>query len=474
MSILTILLLTCIALGIGWLARGGWRSWFLLAVSLLVIYALQPSTPIRHLDFWLPTLTIILVITAWIITSSAASSDRRTNQITGWVILLIILLIGLTRYLGDFCCLPSTPPAILSILIATGISLLLFVVLLKYAAGRSIWIQSLFIFIIVEFVFLKSDALAQLTSRGLRILAGQSTTLASPLDIRWLGFSYVAFRLLHTLRDRLSGRLPTLNLRDYLIYIIFFPSISAGPIDRLQHFSQQLTQPFQSGKESLLLGLRRIFLGVFTKFVLADALALFALNHQNASQVHSTAWLWVLLYAYALRIFFDFSGYTSIAIGLGTLVGIQLPENFDRPYLKQNLTLFWNSWHITLADWFRAYFFNPLTRALRSSSLKIPLPLIIFLGQLSTFVLIGLWHGISWNFALWGAWHGLGLFVHNRWSDFLKSRTGIFEAHQNFSRVTQIAGPLLTFHYVSLGWVWFALPNPMQSWSVFQKLIGIG
>ncbi len=102
-----------------------------------------------------------------------------------------------------------------------------------------------------------------------------------------------------------------------------------------------------------LAGLTRILTGCLKKFVLADSLALFALNPQNAVQTASAAWMWLLLLAYALRIYFDFAGYTDIALGLARLVGLQLPENFDRPYLKQNLTAFWNSWHITLSQWFR-------------------------------------------------------------------------------------------------------------------------
>ena len=261
------------------------------------------------------------------------------------------------------------------------------------------------------FVILKSETLAELVSVGLRSINSQSSSLASATDIKWLGFSYVAFRLLHTLRDRLSGRLPDLTLNEYVTYIIFFPAYTAGPIDRVQRFVQDLRQPILPNLDTTLNGGKRILLGIFSKFVLADVFALFALNNVNTDQVNSAGWLWVLLYAYALRIFFDFAGYTNIAIGMGQLLGIQLPENFDRPYLKQNLTLFWNSWHITLAQWFRAYFFNPLTRSLRSSPRNIPLPMIIFIGQLSTFILIGLmaWHQLEFchlgSLAWIGAFH---------------------------------------------------------------------
>jgi alginate O-acetyltransferase complex protein AlgI len=322
-------------------------------------------------------------------------------------------------------------------------------------------------------VIQKSEFLAELVSMGLRSMNAQSVELASALDIKWLGFSYVAFRLLHTLRDRLSGRLPDLTLSEYVTYVIFFPAFSSGPIDRVQRFIQDLRQPFHLTIDAILLSGKRILGGIFSKFVLADGLALIALNGINSNQVNSTGWLWIMLYAFALRIFFDFSGYTDIAIGMGQLLGIQLPENFEQPYLKQNLTLFWNSWHITLAQWFRAYFFNPLTRGLRTNIRNIPLPLIIFIGQLSTFIMIGLWHGISWNFAIWGAWHGLGLFVHNRWSDLIRSKNVSLDSRPLLKRWVGFSSTIITFNYVSLGWVWFALSTPAQSWNTILKLFGL-
>lgn len=445
-----------------------------MIASILAIYWLQPATPLRHLDYWLPTTCLALTILTWTLTRPKDTSELGTNLKTGLVIAAVILLIGLTRYLGPVCCLtPTHPPALYQIAIVVALITLIFMLATRYATGRVIWIFVCTTLIIGLFVVLKFDPLAKLVSMGLRSMNAQSVQLASAIDIRWLGFSYVAFRLMHTLRDRLSGRLPEVSLKEYVIYIIFFPAYSAGPIDRVQRFIQDLRQPFNLTMEATLLGGKRILLGIFSKFVLADGLALFALNSTNSIQVNSTGWLWVMLYAFAFRIFFDFSGYTDIAIGMGQLLGIQLPENFEHPYLKQNLTLFWNSWHMTLAQWFRAYFFNPLTRALRSDPRNIPLPLIIFMGQLSTLILIGLWHGISWNYAIWGAWHGLGLFIHNRWSDLIRLRGSSLESKPHLKRVVGISSTLLTFHYVSLGWIWFALSTPAQSWNTFLKLFGL-
>jgi D-alanyl-lipoteichoic acid acyltransferase DltB (MBOAT superfamily) len=182
--------------------------------------------------------------------------------------------------------------------------------------------------------------------------------------------------------------------------------------------------------------------------------------------------MWVILYAYAFQIYFDFSGYTDIAIGMGRLMGVKLPENFITPYLKPNLTQFWNNWHITLTQWFRAYFFNPVTRFLRSRKHRLPIPVIIFITQLGTMLLIGLWHGVTWSFILWGLWHGVGLFLQNRWSEFIRPRLVGLENRKWLNSSLTVLSTILTFQYVALGWVWFALPNLTSSVHVFLKLFG--
>jgi len=473
-SLISLLLIIGLSLLIGLLAHGKWRSWALMVVSILVIYWLQPITPIRHLDFWLPTTSLTLVILTWILTRPTDGPDLHTNLKTGMVIAAVVLLIGAPRYFGAFCCLtPTRPPAFPQISIMIGLVTIIILLAAHFTSGRVGWINGFSILILGLFIVLKFESLTELASMVLRSTNGQSVELASASDFRWLGFSFLAFRLLHTLRDRVAGRLPTLTLQDYVIYTIFYPSYTAGPIDRVQRFVQNLHQPYQLSMEQTLQGGKRILIGIFSKFVLADGLALFALNSNNAGQIHSTGWLWIMLYAFALRIFFDFSGYTDIAIGTGYLVGIQLPENFERPYLKQNLTLFWNSWHMTLAGWFRAYFFNPLTRILRSQPNNLPLPFIVFVGQMSTFILIGLWHGITWNFAIWGAWHGFGLFIHNRWVVMVRSKVSGLESRPHLKQLVSAGSIFFTFNYVSLGWVWFALSTPEQSWNTFLKLFGI-
>jgi D-alanyl-lipoteichoic acid acyltransferase DltB (MBOAT superfamily) len=448
------------------------RGWLpvLLAISALAVYALQPALPVRGLDFWLPTLTLGLAVLGWVLTTPREQRLWRDNRPAAAILGGIVLALGLTRYLGISLPLTaSRPPQTLQILVVLAIVALAAFLLWRFSKPGKLLLSAAFVFVILIFVLLKVPALSEWASQVLRGWNGQSTLLASPRDLGWLGFSYIAFRLLHTLRDRQSGRLPAVSLSEYVVYMIFFPALTAGPIDRIERFVGDLRRPLALNSDDYGEAGKRLVLGLFKKFAIADTLALVALNATNATQVRTAGWAWVLLYAYTFQIYFDFSGYTDIAIGLGRLLGIKLPENFKAPYLKPNLTQFWNSWHMTLTQWFRTYFFNPVTRALRSSRKPLSIPIIIFITQMSTMVLIGLWHGVTWNFVAWGLWHGLGLFVHNRWSEWTKPRFATLPS--GWQKAMNVGGVLLTFHFVALGWVFFALPSLSVSGHFLQTLI---
>ncbi len=480
MTLVHILVFSLAALLSGRAVPARWRGWALLIASLLAVYWLQPPTPVRSLDFWFPTAAVGLTVLAWVVTSPAEAARRRGALAAGAVLAAVVLAVALTRYGGALCCLtPTPPPPLPAVLLGlAGLAALLLAAarLARLEGMRALLPAAAILLILALFAILKAEPLGRAASAGLRLAGGQSPTLASALDLRWLGFSYLAFRLLHVLRDHQAGKLPAYGLDEFVTYALFFPAYTAGPIDRSQRFSgdlQALCLPDRPAQgEALADGTWRIVLGVFKKFALADSLALISLSAQNATQTASTAWTWVLLYAYALRLYFDFSGYTDIALGLGRLLGFRLPENFTAPYLKTNLTAFWNSWHITLAQWFRAYFFNPFTRWLRSGERRLPVWVVVLAGQLGTMGLIGLWHGISLNFALWGLWHGAGLFVHNRWSGWLRPRLAGLEARPRLQKALALGGWLLTFHYVVLGWVWFVLPEPGLALDVLGRLFG--
>jgi alginate O-acetyltransferase complex protein AlgI len=472
MTLALIIVSFIVAATLGLVIRNHWRIHLLLGCSVLAVFAFQPLLPVRGLDFWLPSATLALASFTWILTASPENRSWKNSGPAAIILGGMVLLLGLSRYLGVSINLTaSRPPQTIQILFGGTIVVLVAFLLARFTKPNKTVLMFTFVFILILFVILKVPFFATKVSEILRIMNHQSGSLALGQDLRWLGFSYIAFRLLHTIRDRISGRLPAVSLSEYMVYIIFFPALTAGPIDRIERFVGDLRRPLALTGEDIGEAGKRLTIGLFKKFVIADLLAMIALNATNALQVRTAGWAWVLLYAFAFQIFFDFSGYTDIAIGLGGLLGVKLPENFNTPYLKPNLTKFWNNWHMTLTQWFRAYFFNPLTRSLRSGRKPLPIPIVIFITQLSTMILIGLWHGVTLNYIAWGVWHGLGLFVHNRWSDFAKASFN----HPSFywQKVLDIGGVFLTFNFVSLGWVFFALPDISISTHFISVLFGL-
>jgi D-alanyl-lipoteichoic acid acyltransferase DltB (MBOAT superfamily) len=453
--------------------RNHGRTWFMLIASVLVIFWLQPALPIRGADFWTPLATLVLVVLTWYLTADDETRSQRKNIIILLIVASIVLLLNLTRFVPQLQLFTaSRPPQLettLLIFLVTGLTLLALSRLTRFSAS---FLTVGLVLTIGLFLTLKVPALTYWTSYLLRSLTAQSLDGTRNTDFIWLGFSYIAFRLLHTIRDRQMGRLPSVDLGEYITYVIFFPAFTAGPIDRLERFIKDLrAADWQSAL--LFPAGQRLLLGLFKKFVIADSLAIIALNDTNATQVTSTFWMWVIVYAYAFQIYFDFSGYTDIALGIAGLLGIKLPENFASPYLKPNLTQFWNNWHMTLTQWFRAYFFNPITRWLRSWQKPMSIPMMILLTQVATMLLIGFWHGVTWNFTLWGLWHGLGLFIHNRWNDATKAKAAAWATTPAKQATLNISGILLTFHFVAIGWIFFALSSPVTSWQVILKLFGV-
>jgi alginate O-acetyltransferase complex protein AlgI len=457
-----------------------WRQWALLAASVVAIYWLQPPLTIRFADFILPTATLALTVVAWYFSRPASwPEDRRTLALVG----ALVLGLSLFRFVdADYRITASRPPSPLLLaaaLIVFGLAMLLLARAWRGSVQRRQrdWLTLLILLLLGLFVILKTEILATAVSRWWRGLTGQDRILATPIDLAWLGFSFVAFRLIHTLRDRQTGILPALSLREYLTYVIFFASYTAGPIDRAERFVEDDRRlPELRGLDPARLGYGgyRIALGLLKKFVIADTLAQgLSLNTANAAQAQSTWALWLLLYGYAFRLYFDFAGYTDVAIGVGILFGIRLPENFIRSYLATNITAFWQRWHITLSHRVRHYVFTPLSRWLLTRPWRPSSTIIVLIAQLTTMAVIGLWHGITWNFFIWGLWHGIALFVHKQWSDRTRRwYRGLAERPWRKRAWTGLTW-FLTFNYVVLGWVWFALPSVELSLKTFADLFGL-
>lgn len=474
LSLSTIAVFVAIAIIYAAIIPAKWRQWFLFIASILFVYWLQADIFVRWLDFFLPTLSLIITVTSWYLTRSSEQKFSTQDKLACLVITGGILILALLRFVPtDYRLLIISRPPPLQFIVG----LLVIASILTFATGRFKWRYSfLLIFLVAIFVMLKTDIFTIQISQWLRTWTGQDISQAKAIDLNWIGFSYLAFRLIHTVRDRQSGLFPELSLQEYVTYVLFFPAFIAGPIDRAERFIQD----FQTLSEKIVFserfveGFTRIAVGIFKKFIVADTLAQgMSLNSINAAQIDNLPGAWILLYGYALRLFFDFSGYSDIAIGIGILFGIKLPENFAQPYTRTSITKFWQSWHITLSNWVRFYVFSPLSRYLLKRKPKPSPILIVLITQSATMIAIGLWHGITINFLIWGIWHGIGLFIHKQWTD----RTRAFYRKLKNKLPQQLLADgiawFITFHFVVLGWVWFALPTLEDALSMFTKLFGL-
>lgn len=471
---LSIIAIFCILALLYQLLPANTRGWVLLILSAIGVYFLQPDLTIRWLDFLLPTLTILITITTWLITREKQQGITRQDWLSGGIVLALIIGLSLLRFVpAEWRVLVAgrpPSPILVALVLAIGVAVIAGLNRLRWS------LTVLLIVLIGVFVLLKTELFAVWIAQGLRAWEGRDPTLATALDLNWLGFSYVAFRLIHTVRDRQQGLLPAITLREYVTYVIFFPSFIAGPIDRAERFIKDFRAlPEMQGfdGERFTVGLTRILIGIGKKFVIADTLALgMALNNSNATQADSTLMLWLLLYGYALRLFFDFSGYSDIAIGIGILFGIRLPENFKQPYTRTSITTFWQSWHVTLSDWARFYVFSPLSRNLIRRKPKPSPILIVLVAQLATMIVIGLWHGVTWSFLVWGIWHGIGLWLHKQFSDRTRKFYRELKNKPAQQRLADSLSWFVTFHFVVLGWVWFALPID-SAVATFGRLFGV-
>lgn len=444
----------------------------LLITNILVLFLLQPSSSIRHFSFWIPIFTIHLLLLTWLVIKPKEVRKESSVVIDYLLIIFIIIFIYLlTPYLSKIDIVNYYPPRFLSVLLFF-ISAAIFLYILSYLPYKFGQYATIITLLLI-FVFLKQPKLSLWIAQSLRSISNQNPILAKSNDFLWLGYSYIAFRLIHLVLDEKSGRLQTLSFVDLINYCLFFPSLTAGPIDRIQHFQNEIQNRNENYFNDWLDAGKRIFFGIFKKFVVADALAIIALQEDLIVQIYEPIWMWIAVFSYSFMIYFDFSGYTDIAIGLGLILGIKLPENFNKPYLAENITIFWNKWHITLTQWFRAYFFNPFTRLLKTKGKRIPSWIILLITQITTMLLVGLWHGVRLNFIIWGLWNGIGLFIHNQISRIIV-KTKFLESAPALNNFYKTISTMMTFVYISLGWIWFAITDVHLAVNTYLRLFNLG
>lgn len=269
-----------------------------------------------------------------------------------------------------------------------------------------------------------------------------------------LGISFYTFETISYMVDVYCGRCRAIrNPVDYAVFILFFPHLIAGPIVRPRDFLPQIGRRKRWDWERLYLGGRFFLLGFCKKAILADRLAEVVDPVFETPEAFASAAVWLAVLGYAVQIYFDFSGYSDMAVGLAHSLGFKLPQNFRWPYLAVNPADFWRRWHISLSSWLRDYLYLPLGgNRLGTRRTYANLIVVMLLG--------GLWHGASWTFVAWGLYHGLLLALHRAlpWPGFLAAAT---------LRPLRVA---VTFLLVSVGWVFFRAASFADATAILSRL----
>jgi alginate O-acetyltransferase complex protein AlgI len=275
-----------------------------------------------------------------------------------------------------------------------------------------------------------------------------------------LAVSFFTFEFVHLLVDVWNGKIRKVTLRDFALFTMFFPSMVAGPIKRYQNFVPQIDRVERLSGVVTAAGIARVIAGLAKKSIVADSMDAFTQPLLHPSALFSTGDYWIAMLAYTAKIYFDFTGYSDMAIGMAALLGFQILENFDRPYRAADISQFWRRWHISLSSWIRDYLFIPLGGS-RAGGVRNAVNLAFVMA------LAGLWHGAAWHFVLWGLWHGAGLAVHRVWARLAAVPRDLVR-----TRPYAFAATAVTFLFVAFGWVLFASPTIGAAVDVYRGLAG--
>lgn len=287
-------------------------------------------------------------------------------------------------------------------------------------------------------------------------LTGGNTILWTKLILP-IGISFYTFESITYSVDVYRGVHSSLKrFWDYQLYIILFPKLIAGPIVRYQDIAGQLTSRFRTETmDSFLRGLYRFIIGLSKKVIIANQMGLQAdsIMCGDLSTI-STPEAWIGILAYSFQIYFDFSGYSDMAIGLCKMVGFKIPENFESPYTSRSISEFWRRWHISLGRWMRDYLYIPLGGNKTNKWLTYRNLFLVFLAS-------GLWHGASWGFIIWGVYHGFFILMERAFLSKI------------YDRIGTLLSVSINFFIVVIGWVFFRLEEAEKSLDFLTTMFSV-
>ncbi len=267
-----------------------------------------------------------------------------------------------------------------------------------------------------------------------------------------IGVSFFTFQTMSYTIDVYRGKVQaSRRFIEFATYVTMFPQLVAGPIVRYAEIQKQLREKAISWA-GFTVGAERFIIGLAKKVLVANTMAVVAddIFRQNTADL-STPYAWLGIIAYTFQIYFDFSGYSDMAIGLGRMLGFHFPENFNFPYIARNIREFWRRWHITLSTWFRDYVYISLGGNRRGNART-------YFNLLLVFFVTGLWHGASWNFVVWGLFHGLFMILERGWWGKL------------LDRLPKALQHLYTLLVVVAAWVFFRIEDVSDAWLYLGKM----
>ncbi|GKU76327.1 MBOAT family protein [Paenibacillus sp. L3-i20] len=320
----------------------------------------------------------------------------------------------------------------------------------KLALGAGLFV------VLGNLIFFKySMFLLENVERALGItLSLQGTAFDDRMIALPIGISFYSFQLVAYLVDVYRGKLkPSQSLFEFWVFIALFAHSAAGPILRGNDFLPQLRniKSIIMRTPRVKLGLAFLLLGLFKKVVIVEKIAPYVNEYFDKAQTLSGVESWIASYLFAFQIYFDFSAYSEMAVGIGFLLGLRLDLNFKTPYLSSNANEFWRRWHITLSQWIRDYVFIPLGGS-RVANWRI------YVNLIAAMTISGIWHGAAWTFIIWGLYHGILSAAHRMYAKGMKSLGWTKLLHSRLYKVFAIA---VFFHLTVIGWVFFRA----NSWS---------
>lgn len=267
-----------------------------------------------------------------------------------------------------------------------------------------------------------------------------------------IGLSFHTFQAMSYTVEVYRGNQPAeRHFGIYALYVMFYPQLVAGPIERPQELLYQFRERHTADYDGITDGLKKMLLGMFMKVVVADRLAIYVNYVYAHAEWHSRLALLTAVFFYSFQIYCDFAGYSLIAIGAARTMGFTLSDNFRQPYLTSSLTDFWRRWHITLSRWFRDYLYIPMGGS-RTGTLRYVFNILV------VFLLSGLWHGANWTFIVWGLLHGL-IILFERFSRGKKT-----------GNKAGITGMLCSFILVSLCWIFFRAASMADAFTIIHRI----